>query len=62
MRKTAAKGPDAKQAWHILTIAMVLDGFSRDDAAQVRGMDRRPLRDWAHRYDEAGLSVRPKAS
>ena len=34
---------------------MVLDGFSREDAARLCGMDRQTLRDWVHRYNKAGL-------
>ena len=34
---------------------MVLDGFSREEAARLCGMDRQTLRDWVHRYNEAGL-------
>ena len=32
-----------------------LDGYSREAAAQVCCMDRQTLRDWVHRYNEAGL-------
>jgi transposase len=35
---------------------MVVDGFSREAAAQACGMDRQSLRDWVHRYNEAGLA------
>jgi transposase len=33
---------------------MVLDGSSREDAARQTGMNRQTLRDWVHRYNEAG--------
>ena len=46
---------DTKQAFRVLAIAMVLDGASREEAAQTCGMDRQTLRDWVHRYNEAGL-------
>jgi transposase len=39
----------------LLAIAMVLEGCSRLDAARQAGMDRQTLRDWVHRYNEAGV-------
>jgi transposase len=33
---------------------LVLDGSNRADAARQAGMDRQTLRDWVHRYNEAG--------
>ena len=33
---------------------MVLEEHSRLDAARQAGMDRQTLRDWVHRYNEAG--------
>ena len=47
---------DAAQARRLLAIALVLEGVSRQDAARQTGMDRQTLRDWVHRYNEAGLS------
>jgi transposase len=55
LRAAAKQAGDGKQASRILAIAMVLDGFSRGDAARLCGMDRQTLRDWVHRYNEAGL-------
>ena len=55
LRAAAKQAGDAKQASRILAIAMVLDGFSRGDAARLCGMDRQTLCDWVHRYNEAGL-------
>jgi transposase len=55
LRTAAKQAGDAKQASRILAIAMVLDGFSRGDAARLCGMDRQTLCDWVHRYNEAGL-------
>ena len=54
--RAAAKGSaNARQASRILAIAMVLDGFSREEAARLCGMDRQSLRDWVHRYNKDGL-------
>jgi transposase len=55
LRAAAKQAGDAKQASRILAIAMVLDGFSRRDAARLCGMDRQTLCDWVHRYNEEGL-------
>lgn len=55
LRAAATRSADARQASRILAIAMALDGFSREDAARLCGMDRQTLRDWVHRYNKAGL-------
>lgn len=55
LRVAARRVTDLHQAFRILAIAMVLDGSSRAEAAQACGMDRQTLRDWVHRYNEAGL-------
>jgi len=38
-----------------LAIALVLDGWSREAAAEACAMDRQTLRDLVHRYNESGL-------
>ena len=38
----------------MLSLAAVLDGMNRTDAARIGGMDRQTLRDWVHRFNEAG--------
>ena len=40
----------------MLAIASVLEGASRAPAAEQNGMDRQTLRDWVHRYNEAGVA------
>src|SRR5215213_1456197 len=40
----------------LLAIALVLEGAPRRQAAGQTGMDRQTLRDWVHRYDEAGVA------
>ena len=45
---------DADQARRLLAVAAVYDGMSRADAAKVGGMDRQILRDWVHRFNQAG--------
>jgi transposase len=56
LRAAAKQATDTRQARRILAIAMVLDGYSREAAAQACGMDRQSLRDWVHRYNEAGVA------
>ena len=56
LRAAAKRSANAKQASRILAIAMVLDGFSREEAARLCGMDRQTLRDWVHRYNKEGLA------
>lgn len=55
LRALAAKSNDADQARRLLAIAMVVERTSRCDAARQTGMDRQTLRDWVHRYNEAGI-------
>lgn len=54
LRRLAARGRDANQSRRLLSLAAILDGMSRADAARVGGMDRQTLRDWVHRFNEAG--------
>jgi transposase len=56
LRQAAARSRDANAARRMLALALVLDGRSREDAAEACGMDRQTLRDWAHRYNEEGLA------
>jgi transposase len=56
LRAAAKRFVDTRQAFRILAIAMVLEGYSREAAAQACGMDRQTLRDWVHRYNQEGLS------
>jgi len=56
LRREAAQSRDAKAARRMLAIALVLDGQSREQAAEACGMDRQTLRDWVHRYNAEGLA------
>ena len=51
----SAKCADGAQVRRMLALALVLDGRSRSEAAVLNGMDRQTLRDWVHRYNEAGI-------
>jgi len=56
LRREAARSRDANAARRMLAIALVLDGHSREAAAEACGMDRQTLRDWVHRYNAEGLA------
>ncbi len=54
LRDAARRCGNERQARRLRAIAMILDGHSREEAARSQGMDRQTLRDWVHRYNEAG--------
>lgn len=55
LRMVAAKCRDGAQVRRLLALAMILEGNPRTEAAERNGMDRQTLRDWVHRYNEAGI-------
>src|ERR1700681_4414098 len=54
LRGLAKTSKDANQSRRLLSLAAVLDGMNRADAARIGGMDRQTLRDWVHRFNKAG--------
>lgn len=54
LRRLAARSKDANQSRRLLSLAAVLDGMNRADAARIGGMDRQTLRDWVHRFNAHG--------
>ena len=54
LRRLAKETRNAKQSRRLLSLAAVLDGMSREEAARIGGMDRQTLRDWVHRFNEQG--------
>jgi transposase len=50
LRRLAKGSKDANQSRQLLSLAEVLDGMNRADAARIGGMDRQTLRDWVHRF------------
>ncbi len=56
LRAAAAPSKDAAATRRMLALALVLEGHGRAAAARATGMDRQRLRDWVHRYNEAGLA------
>ena len=55
LRGLSQRCSDGAQVRRILALAMVLEGRPRTEAAELNGMDRQTLRDWVHRYNEAGI-------
>ena len=56
LRGAAARAKDADAVRRMLALALVLDGHSREAAAESCGMDRQTLRGWVHRYNAEGLA------
>src|SRR5215217_474205 len=54
LRRLAAATKNANQSRRLLSLAAVLDGMSRSEAARLGGMDRQILRNWVHRFNERG--------
>jgi transposase len=54
LRRLAAASKHANQSRRMLSLAAVLDGMNRTEAARIGGMDRQTLRDWVHRFNERG--------
>jgi len=54
LRRLARKAKDNNQSRRLLSLAAVLDGMNRTDAARIGGMDRQTLRDWVHRFNNQG--------
>jgi len=54
LRQLARGAKNAKQSRRLLSLAAVLEGMSRTDAARIGGMDRQTLRDWVHRFNAHG--------
>jgi transposase len=54
LRRLAATTKNANQSRRLLSLAAVLEGMNRIEAARIGGMDRQTLRDWVHRFNERG--------
>ena len=54
LRRLAALSKNANQSRRLLSLAAVLDGMNRTEAARIGGMDRQTLRDWVHRFNARG--------
>ncbi len=51
LRRLARKAKDNNQSRRLVSLAAVLDGMNRTDAARIGGMDRQTLRDWVRRFN-----------
>jgi transposase len=56
LRELAARTQDGAVVRRLLAIALVLEGYPREAAAQLNGMDRQTLRDWVLRYNAEGVA------
>ena len=54
LRRLAAASRNANQSRRLLSLASVVDGMNRTQAARIGGMDRQTLRDWVHRFNDHG--------
>jgi len=54
LRRLAATSRNANQSRRLLSLAAVVDGMNRTEAARIGGMDRQTLRDWVHRFNDHG--------
>jgi len=54
LRALARRSKDVNQSRRLLSLAAVRDGKDRGEAARIGGMDRQTLRDWVHRFNNAG--------
>ena len=52
--RRARRDGDGRVAARLLAIANALEGMDR--ASALAGMDRQTLRDWVHRYNQAGIA------
>jgi hypothetical protein len=55
LRSLSGRCSDGAQVRRLLALALILDGYSRTEAAALGGMDRQTLRDWVHRYNDFGV-------
>lgn len=56
LRLLASRENDGQVVRRLLALALILDGHSRTQAAEMSGMDRQTLRDWVHRYNAEGVA------
>lgn len=56
LRSAACASEEPAQVRRLLSIALILEGVPRQQAAAQCGMDRQTLRDWVHRYNDGGVA------
>jgi transposase len=56
LRRLMSKEKDGRVVRRLLALSLILEGWSRTEAAQQSGMERQTLRDWVHRYNSEGVA------
>jgi transposase len=56
LRRLMSKRKDGQVVRRLLALALIMEGWSRTEAAEQSGMERQTLRDWVHRYNAEGLA------
>jgi transposase len=56
LRRLMSRHKDGAVVRRLLALALILEGKSRNEAAQQSGMERQTLRDWVHRYNAEGVA------
>jgi transposase len=54
LRRFARRSDDADQTLRLLSIAVILDGGSRGEAARTGGVGLQVIRDWVMRFNDGG--------
>jgi hypothetical protein len=54
LRRLARRSGGPAQGWHLLAVASILDGGSRNDAAKVAGATLQIVGDWVMRFKADG--------
>ena len=54
LRRLAKTARTASASRRMLSLALVLEGVNRDEAAKAGGMDRQTLCGWVHRFNAEG--------
>jgi transposase len=56
LRRRMSKEKDGAVVRRLMALALILEGWSRSEAARQSGMERQTLRDWVHRYNAEGVA------
>jgi Winged helix-turn helix len=54
LRRHATRSKEIDQSRRLLSLAAVMDGMDRTDAARIGGIDRQTLHDWVLRFNQRG--------
>jgi transposase len=56
LRRLMSQQKDGAVVRRVMALALILEGWSRTEAARQSGMERQTLRDWVHRYNAEGVA------